>query len=121
MSEERANEFEALIWRMGCWILATAAVSAVGVGIYWGWKDAAGFVLGSIGAYLNMRWLAAGLKTPDGPAAGMLVLRFVLLAGASYVILETFGIRPLSILAGLLTAPVAAVLEVLFQLFYART
>ena len=61
------------------------------------------------------------LLAPAAPATGLLVIRFALVGGAAYVILETFGISPLFIIAGLLTASVAVILEILFQLIYART
>ena len=74
---------------------------------------------GSAAAFFNMRWLAQVLLRPEGAATGLLVLRFGLIGGAAYVILETFGISPLFVLAGLLSASLAVVLEILFQLFYA--
>jgi hypothetical protein len=68
-----------------------------------------------------MRWLAGGLVEPRGRAGVLFLLRIALVGGAAYVILVSLEISPLFLLAGLLTAAVAVVLETLFQLFYART
>lgn len=116
-----SDSYGALVGRLGRWILLLGAIGAVFVAFRWNLHDAGGFLLGAAGAFLNMRWLANGLLSPSGPAAGLLLFRFGVLAGAAYAILKTFGISPLSILAGLLTASVAVVLEVIYQLFYART
>jgi len=115
------DAFSALVGRLGRSILAIGAIAAVGVAVRWGLGPAAVFAFGVAAAFLNMRWLAGALLRPEGPATGLLVLRFGLIGGAAYVILETFGISPLFVLAGLLTASLAVVLEILFQLFYART
>jgi len=118
---EKTDSFAALVDRLGRWIVLVGLVSWVYVAIYWGWKSSLGFAFGVIAAYINVRWLANGLTRPGGIASGLLVIRFALAAGAAYVILETFGISPLFVLAGLLSASLAAVLEIVFQIFYART
>lgn len=118
---EKTDRFAEMVERLGWWIALVGAVSWIVVVARWGWKGAAAFGFGVIAAYLNVRWLANGLARPDSFSSGMLVLRFALVGGAAYVILETLGISPLFVLAGLLTASLAAVLEILFQLFYART
>ncbi|MBI2688638.1 MAG: hypothetical protein HYX27_20235 [Acidobacteria bacterium] len=118
---DKTDSFSALVERLGRWIIFAGAVSWIYVAGRWGWKGAAGFAFGVVAAYLNMRWLANALSKPESVSSGLLVLRYALAAGAAYVILETFEISPLFVLAGLLTAALAAILEVLFQLFYART
>ncbi len=115
------DSFGAMVRRLGRWVALAGVAGSVGVVVRWGWAPAAGFAFGAVAAFLNMRWLANALLRPEGPAVGFLVLRFALFGGAAYVILETFGIGPLFVLAGLLTASVAVFFEILFQLFYART
>lgn len=115
------DSFAELVERLGRWILLVGAVGVIVVVIRFGWAGAAGFALGVAAAVLNMRWLARALSRPTAPNTGLLVLRFALFGGVTYVILELFGISPLFIIAGLLTASIGAVLEFLFQLFYART
>jgi hypothetical protein len=117
----KTDAFASLVRRLGRWIALAALLAAPAVAWQWGLPSAAGFSFGALAAFFNMRWLAAALARPSAPSTVLLVLRFALIGGAAYVILETFGISPLFVIAGLLTASVAAVLEILFQLFYART
>jgi hypothetical protein len=118
---EKTDSFAAMVERLGRWIILVGVVSWIVVVVRWGWKGAAGFAFGAVAAYMNMRWLANSLANPAGLATGLLVFRFALVGGAAYVILETFGISPLFVLAGLLSASLAVVLEILFQILYART
>lgn len=116
-----SDPYGALVARLGKSIVAIGLIGAIVAAVQWGAGHAAGFAIGAAGAFLNMRWLANALESPKGPAGLVLALRFGILGGGVYVILKIFEIAPLSILAGLLSAALAAVLEVLFQLFYART
>ena len=118
---EKTDAFATLVARLGRWILLTGVLSLPPVLVLWGWQGALAFAFGNIAAYFNMRWLAKALAAPTSPSTALLVIRFALAGGAAYVILETFGISPLFIIAGLLTASVAVILEILFQLLYART
>jgi hypothetical protein len=118
---EKTDAFAAMVERLGRFIAIVGAVAFPGVMYQWGWQGALAFAFGVVAAYFNMRWLAGALLRPTAPATALLVLRFALIGGAAYVILETFGISPLFIIAGLLTASLAVVLEVFLQLFYART
>ena len=118
---EKTDSFATLVARLGRWILLTGALALPVTLFYWGWQGSLAFALGNIAAYFNMRWLAKALAAPASPSTALLVIRFALAGGAAYVILETFGISPLFIIAGLLTASVAVILEILFQLLYART
>lgn len=115
------DPYAALVARLSKFIVAIGVTGAIVAAIQWGANHAAGFALGAIGAFFNVRWLANALLSPKGPAGVVLALRFGILGGGVYVILKIFEIAPVSILAGLLSASLAAVLEVLFQLFYART
>lgn len=118
---EKTDAFAALVRRLGLFIRWIGLVGTPGVVFQYGWKPAGAFAFGVIAAYFNMRWLAGALNQPTAPRTAILALRFGLIGGTAYVILETFGISPLFILAGLLAAALAVILEILFQLFYART
>ena len=118
---EKTDAYAAMVVRLGHFIAVIGAIASVGVAIQFTWQDAAGFAFGALAAYLNMRWLANGLLHPERMAARLFLLRFLLVGGAAYVILKVFGTGPLFILAGLLSAALAVVLEALFQIFYART
>ena len=71
---EKTDPFAALVDRLGRWLILSGALAWVYVAVRWGWKGAAGFGFGVLGAFLNMRWLANGLKSPEGVAAGLVRL-----------------------------------------------
>jgi hypothetical protein len=82
-------------------------------------------VLGAIISALNFRWLkqvammlGSGRARPR--AAVALGLRYLLLAGAAYVILKYSVISLPATLSGLFVAVAAVIFEILFQLAYAR-
>jgi hypothetical protein len=50
-----------------------------------------------------------------------LLLRYLLFAAVFYVIVKFLKITPVSLLAGLLVSVAAVMLEILYELIYART
>ena len=94
-----------------------------------GWGAAGGFLLGAAASYLNFRWLkrvvdalgkAAEGDPPRPRMAVFLGLRYVLLALGAYVILKGSVISLPAALAGLFVSVAAVILEILFELVYAR-
>ena len=105
---------------------AGAATAAV----YGGWQWATGFVLGAAASYLNFRWLtqlvnalgqAAQSKPTKKRIAVLLGLRYLLLGTAGYVILNFSALSLAAALFGLFVPVAAVILEILFELAYART
>jgi hypothetical protein len=90
-----------------------------------GWKWAAGFALGSAVSALNFLWLKQ-VATSLGDAhakprmAVLLGLRYLLLGGCSYVILKYSEISLPALFWGLFVAVAAVILEIAFELMYAR-
>jgi hypothetical protein len=93
---------------------------------------AAGFLAGAGISYLNFELLcglshvmAPGMaaSTSKGRAWGALIaLRYAIVGVAVYVIVRILGITPVAVLAGLLAAFAAVILEILYELiFHART
>ena len=87
-----------------------------------------GFFVGSTIAILNFRWLRKGVGSigdttnpPKRRSAVLLGMRYVLLGTALYVMMKFFGISLMAALAGLLIPVAAAVVEILYELIYART
>lgn len=103
-------------------VTATGSVIALSWG---GWQCGLGFAAGAIASWVNFRWLkgfVAGLG-PGGKPSGFalfFVLRYILLAGAAYVILKYSKLSLPAILAGLFVSLAAVIVEVLIQLVYAR-
>jgi hypothetical protein len=88
----------------------------------------AGFFVGSTIAILNFRWLRKGVGSigdttnpPKRRSAVLLGMRYVLLGTALYVMMKFFGISLMAALAGLLIPVAAAVVEIVYELIYART
>jgi len=108
------------------WFLAAAG--AAGFALAGRMPASAGFLAGATIAILNFRWLRRGVgsigdtkRPPKMRSAVFLGMRYVLLATALYVMMKFFGISLMAALAGLLIPLAAAVVEILYELIYART
>lgn len=93
-----------------------------------GWRWGLGFAAGGAAACLNFYWLhrmveglAPGGRRPRKRLLLLLATRYLLLGGAGYAIVKVFGLSLAAILLGLFV-PVAAILvEIVYELMYART
>jgi hypothetical protein len=88
----------------------------------------AGFLAGAGLSYVNFELLSGlayvmGGSSPKAAGWGVLIaLRYAIVGVAAYVIVRVLGITPVAVLAGLLAAFVAVILEILYELIlYART
>ncbi len=96
-----------------------------------GWRAAAGFLLGCVIAYLNFQWLKSGVSgladrvTNAGkPQSGKgivarFLLRYVLLGVAAYAILTSFPASLRGLFAGLFLPVGAIVCEAGYELYVA--
>jgi hypothetical protein len=89
---------------------------------------AAGFLAGAGISYVNFELLCGlsqvmGGSGSKGRGWGVLIaLRYAIVGVAVYVIVRILGITPVAVLAGLLAAFAAVILEILYELiFHART
>ena len=105
-------------------IAGTAAAA-----IHGGGRWAVGFLLGAAASWLSFRWTKK-LVNALGEAAGtpprkrfavILGLRYLLLALGGYVILNFSALSLAAALFGLFVPVAAVILEILFELTYART
>jgi hypothetical protein len=94
--------------------------------IWRGWAWGAGFAVGAAISWLNFRWLNHAVDALGGKRrlrARMAVLaglRYLILGGMAYVILMFSKASVLAGLAGLFVSTAAVILEMLYQLAYAR-
>jgi len=112
-------------------IRITAALGVIGtiaILIKLGLKPATGFLVGSIFALLNFHGLRRVVDGLSGRSnAGFKgspvfwVFRYGLFFAIGYVIVNLLGISLMPILAGLFTLAAAILLEILYELTYART
>ena len=95
-----------------------------------GWRWGAGFLLGAAASGLNFRWLkqlvealgetASPRTRPKARVAVFLGLRYGLLGLVTYVILITSALSVPAVLSGLFVSVAAVIVEILFELVYAR-
>jgi hypothetical protein len=111
------------IWKA---TFAIGAGGAIALFAWRGWTWGAGFTLGAIISALNFLWLkkvatAIGNGQSKPAVAVLLGLRYLILGACAYGILKYTEISVSAMLWGLFVAVAAVVLEILIELFYART
>jgi len=110
------------IWK----VIGLAAGSGAAVLFFWrGWTWSAGWLIGSAVSAVNFRWLkqlteSLGETTAKPRKAVFLGMRYLLLGGGSYVILKYSPISLPAALAGLFVSVAAVIVEIVFELVYAR-
>jgi len=95
--------------------------------IWRGWTWSTGFALGAAISALNFHWLhrvataVGGTGKQTKPRVAIVLgLRYVILGGIAYVILKYSAISLSAMFWGLFVAVAAVVLEILYELIYAR-
>jgi hypothetical protein len=112
----------ARIWKI-TW--AVGAGGLIAATAWKGWRWGAGWAIGCGVSALNFRWLkqmvdAVGTEGGKPRKAVFLGLRYVLLGGGAYVILEFSAISLAAAFSGLFVAVAAVILEIVVELAYAR-
>jgi len=107
-----------------------SGAGALVTALYGGWRWTLGYMLGAAAGYLNFRWLkklvdslgeAARGKPPRARVAVFLGLRYLLLGAGGYAILNFSALSLAAAAVGLFVPVAAVLLEILFELIYART
>lgn len=118
--------FERALGRITKVTLALAAGGLIAALAWGGWSWAAGFALGAAVSWLNFRWLkqvvdALGQSRPTRKRVAILAgLRYALLGGGAYAILRFSSVSMTAALLGLFVSVAAVVVEICFELVYAR-
>lgn len=93
-----------------------------------GWTWGLGFLLGATASALNFRWLhetvdsiGPGGKKPRRGLSIVLSLRYVIFGLIGYIVVRYFRIDIMAALVGLFVAVAAVLLEIVYELIYART
>jgi hypothetical protein len=122
-TDDRSDDvFQRMAARMMRTMLLVAVMGSV-VALWRGWAYGMGFATGAAISCFNFRWLkgfVAGLGPGGKPTGFMLffALRYLILAGAAYVILKYSKLSLGAMFAGLFVALAAATIEAFIQ--YAR-
>jgi hypothetical protein len=124
MDEERY--YEESLQRVANAMIAIAAGGAIAFWAWRGWRWGAGFAVGAAASWLNYRWLKnivdalSGRKPARKRVAVVAGLRYLLLGGGAYVIVKYSQISVPAALFGLFVSVAAVVVEIIYQLAYAR-
>jgi hypothetical protein len=125
MTDPERQFFERAVRRIWKTMFAFAAAGVIAAFAWRGFGWAAGFALGSAVSWLNFRWLKQTVDTLGSNRARprtavKLGFRYILLGGGAYVILKYSLVSPAASLAGLFVPAAAVIVEILFELVYAR-
>jgi hypothetical protein len=103
------------------------AAGAVAAAAGWGWAAGTGFAAGAAASYVNFRWLKRMTAVLSGEtregrhSAVFFGLRLLILGLILYAIVKFFGVNPVAAVCGFLTVVGAVIIEILYELTYART
>jgi hypothetical protein len=118
--------FERALERIAKASFVIAMAGLVAAAVLRGWTWAAGFALGAAVSWLNFRWLkqvvsALGDMRPTRKRVAILAgLRYALLGGGAYVILRYSSVSVTATMLGLFVSVAAVIVEICFELVYAR-
>jgi hypothetical protein len=123
MSDEQ--HLERAVARIRKLTIALSVAGVIGMLLWRGWPWGLGFALGGGLSALNFHWLKRAASTIGTAQAKprmavVLGLRYLILGGIAYVILKYSAISLSAMFWGLFVAVAAVVLEILFELVYAR-
>ena len=126
--EAEAVFVERALGRMFRGALILAAAGTLAAFALKGWRWGLGFAAGAAGSCLNFYWLHRLVEgfTPGGrrPRRWLLVFlatRYLLLGLAGYATVKVFGLSLAAILLGLFVPVAAIIIEIIYELMYART
>lgn len=114
------------IYRLAVILGAAGSLLAL---IWKGWPAGVGFFAGAAASTLSFRWFHQLVESlgPDAAArprarmAWLLGLRYLFFGLGGYVIVKFFGVNAIAALAGLFAVAAAVMIEIIYQLIYART
>ena len=106
------------------WLSLAGTIAALPL---YSWRHSLAFLAGALASLANFRWLhqlAASLgeggRRLRRRVLIFLLLRYLLVGAAGYVIVKFFGLSLVAALAGLFVAVAAVIFEIIYELVYAR-
>lgn len=120
--------FDQAINRIRVVMLWLSVAGTIAAWYFKGWQQGLGFLAGAMVSLLNFYWLhqlvaslGPGGRRPRKRVLVFLSLRYLLLGAVGYVIVKYLGLNLAAALSGLFVAAAAVILEILYELIYART
>jgi hypothetical protein len=119
------NEFyDRVVRRIGRIILALGLIGAIGLAVWKGISSGFAFLIGSGVSYASFwGWrivVDALVPTAKKRSPAFFVLRLVALVAVAWVIIKFLGLNVAAAALGLLVSGAAVVLEIIYELIYAR-
>jgi hypothetical protein len=111
------------------WLAAVSLLGTVTAIVWQGWRAGTGFALGAALSAINFRVLhrlvgamgTGGSTRPRKRIAALIGLRYLILGSVAYVIVRIFHLDGLPVVTGFLCAAAAVLIEIIYELLYART
>lgn len=121
-------DYERALARLPNWMALLGVIGTAVAARYAGISGAAGFLIGAMAAWLNLRLIERGVNRivrrvaaePGTVHAGSgvrIFVQFAVFAALAFVILRFTGFNPMAALLGFLVCPVAAIIEIVYELF----
>lgn len=124
MPEVDPNFYTQALRRIGMLILAIGTIGAGALTTLRGFRMGLAFLIGALISYASFwGWQHIVLAlSPNAPKQRPLkfVIRIVVLGGAACVIIKLLGLNVAAAVTGLLVSGAAVILEIVFEIIYAR-
>jgi hypothetical protein len=117
--------FEHAVGRMRASMLWLSGGGALAGWLLAGWPWGLGFLAGGLASWGNFYWLHQLTASLGGTSARkrmilFFCLRYLLLGVGGYVLVKVVGLNLTAALLGLLVVAASVILEILYELIYAR-
>ncbi len=119
--------FDRAMRRLRAFMALLTVTGALAAATLRGWEWGVGFLAGALVSFLNFSWLhqlvaslGPGGRRPSRRLFAFLSLRYLLFGLAGYVIVRYFGLNLTAAILGLFVAAAAVIVEILYELVYAR-
>ena len=116
-------DYDRALARLPKWMIVLGFIGTGLAGRYAGISGAAGFLIGVVAAWLNLRMIVRGVnrivpeKVRTGTGSGIRIfVQFALLGSLAFVILRFTGFNLAAALAGFLVCPAAVLMEIVYEL-----
>ncbi len=121
-------DYERALARIPNWMVVLGVIGTVVAARRAGIAGAAGFLLGAVAAWLNLRLIERGVNRivrltaaePGTVSTGSgvrIFIQFAVFAALAFVILRFTGFNLMAALLGFLVCPAAAIVEIVYELF----
>lgn len=125
MARSERDFYRQVIGRISLIILILGSIGTVALTAIKGLNIGLGFLIGAALSYLSF-WRWQQVVSAIGPGSGkkspwMFILRILALGVAAYVIIKFLGLNVGAVLAGLLVSAASVIIELIYELIYART